>query len=187
MRSISALPDVRLVYKPHPKVTTSTNAAIRDGHDAILARLAHANREPDAGHSASAGDILAVMPECDVIVTDVSSVGLDWLYLHTEKPIVLTDRHHDPERLRQDVPVSRCADVIDDTNVAELTELLTSTPRRTMSITWPGSRCVATTSTTSRSATAQRASSAVSELVTLRDRLIGAGLPPEDVRETATA
>ena len=88
MRAILALPDVRLVYKPHPKVTTSTNAAIRDGHHAILARLADADdREPDAGHSAIlVGDILAVMPHCDVIVTDVSSVGLDWLYLHTEKP-----------------------------------------------------------------------------------------------------
>ena len=57
------------------------------------------------------------MPDCDAIVTDVSSVGLDWLYLQTDKPIVLTDRHHDPDRLRTDVPVSRCADVVDSTDL----------------------------------------------------------------------
>ena len=64
------------------------------------------------------------MPSCDAMVTDVSSVGLDWLYLRTEKPIFITDRHHDGERLRQEVPVSRCADVVDGTNLAGLTELL---------------------------------------------------------------
>ncbi len=37
-------------------------------------------------------------------MTDVSSVGLDWLYLRTDRPLFLTDRHHDAERLRQEVP-----------------------------------------------------------------------------------
>jgi CDP-glycerol glycerophosphotransferase (TagB/SpsB family) len=64
------------------------------------------------------------MPDCDAMITDVSSVGLDWLYLRTEKPIFITDRHHDAERLRQEVPVSRCADVLEDVDVAELTELV---------------------------------------------------------------
>ena len=81
----------------------------------ILALVAEADRrDPAAGHVAvTAGDILAVMPDCDAMITDVSSVGLDWLYLRTEKPIFITDRHHDAERLRQEVPVSRCADVLD--------------------------------------------------------------------------
>ena len=189
VRCILALPDVRLVYKPHPKVTTSTNAAIRDGHQAILAWLAQANsREPDAGHTAVlVGDILAVMPHCDVIVTDVSSVGLDWLYLHTEKPIVLFDRHHDPERLRQDVPVSRCADVIDGSNVAALTELLTS------ALTHDEHHLVRVAMRRHYFDDLQIGDStarfleAVSELVTLRDELIGAGVLPEDGSETATA
>ena len=47
VRSILALPDVRLVYKPHPKVTTSTNAAIHDGHHAILAQ-ARSRQQPRA-------------------------------------------------------------------------------------------------------------------------------------------
>ena len=43
-------------------------------------------------------DILAVMPDCDAMVTDVSSVGLDWLYLRTESPLLIADRHDDPDQ-----------------------------------------------------------------------------------------
>jgi hypothetical protein len=126
VRSILAVRDVRLVYKPHPKVTTSLTPEIQDAHREILALVDEAaRRDPDAGHTAvTLGDILAVMPSCDAMITDVSSVGLDWLYLRTEKPILITDRHHDAERLRQEVPVSRCADVVDSTHLAGLTELL---------------------------------------------------------------
>ena len=71
-----------------------------------------AAREPAAGHlSLLDADILAVMPDCDAMVTDVSSVGLDWLYLRTDRPLFIADRHDDPERLRLAAPVSRCADV----------------------------------------------------------------------------
>jgi hypothetical protein len=188
-RSILAVPAVRLVYKPHPKVTTSTNPAIRQGHRAILEALARAaESDPGAGHTAfKAGDILAVMPGCDAIVTDVSSVGLDWLYLHTEKPIVLTDRHLDPERLRQEVPVSRCADVIDCSSVAGLTELLDSRlahdehhlARVAMRRHYFDDLQIGDSTA--------RFLQAVSELVTLRDDLIGARRPHGDAGETATA
>ncbi|MDH2415590.1 CDP-glycerol glycerophosphotransferase family protein [Nocardioides sp. CER19] len=128
VRSILSVPDVRLVYKPHPKITTSLTPAIWENHRMMLAMIADAARlDPQAGHVAvTEGDILAVMPSCDAMVTDVSSVGLDWLYLRTEKPIFVTDRHHDGERLRQEVPVSRCADVVDVDNLADLTSLLTA-------------------------------------------------------------
>ena len=121
-----AAPDVRVVYKPHPKVTTSATPAVRSGHLAILELMAEAAaREPDAGHATVlAGDILAVMPDCDAMVTDVSSVGLDWLYLCTDKPILITDRHQDADRFRADVPVARCADVIDQSTLEDLTSLV---------------------------------------------------------------
>jgi hypothetical protein len=126
VRAILGVPDVRLVYKPHPKVTTSLTPTVRDAHRRILRLVADAaRREPDAGHEAiPVGDILAILPACDAMVTDVSSVGLDWLYLRTDKPIFVTDRHHDAERLRREVPVSRCADVIDRVDVADLTALI---------------------------------------------------------------
>lgn len=124
-----AAPQVRVVYKPHPKVVTSTTPAVAANHRAILAMLDAANTAaPEAGHAAiEFGDILAVMPSCDAMITDVSSVGLDWLYLCTEKPIIITDRRDDAETLRREVPVSRCADVVDSTTFDDpdtLTELV---------------------------------------------------------------
>lgn len=126
--AILAVPNVRLVYKPHPKVTTSEIPAIREAHRTILRRIEQVvEAHPEVGHAAVVqGDILAVFPGCDAMVTDVSSVGLDWLYLQTDKALFVTDRHHDGERLRTEVPVSRCADVLDSTNLDTLTELLTA-------------------------------------------------------------
>ena len=114
VQAILGMPDVRLAYKPHPKVTTSLTPAISTAHTSILRRIDDASRlDPAAGHtSVLTGDILAVMPRCDALVTDVSSVGLDWLYLHTDKPILLTDRHGDVEALHHQAPISRCADVV---------------------------------------------------------------------------
>jgi hypothetical protein len=120
-RAVLAVPGARLVYKPHPKVTTSSSAQIVAGHQQILELVAAAG----APHLAiTTGDILAVMPGCDAMITDVSSVGLDWLYLRTEKPLFITDRRHDADRLRREVPVSRCADVLDEVDVAGLAALL---------------------------------------------------------------
>jgi hypothetical protein len=126
VRAVLAVPDVRLAYKPHPKIVTTRTPAVRAAHRRIMGLVQDAvRREPDAGHEAMvAGDILAVIPDCDAMVTDVSSVGLDWLYLRTEKPLLLTDPHGDAERLRQDVAVSRCADVVDADTVGTLSELL---------------------------------------------------------------
>ncbi len=126
VRAILALRDVRLVYKPHPQVAESRSPAVATAHREILRLIAEAARDDRAaGHlPVLVGDILAVMPGCDAIVTDVSSVGLDWLYLHTDKPIVLTDRHRDLDRLRAQIPISRCADVIHPESVAGLTALL---------------------------------------------------------------
>jgi hypothetical protein len=185
VRSVLAVPDVRLVYKSHPKVTTSLTPAIRDVHRQIVAIIEESARhDPGAGHRAvSRGDILAVIPGCDAMITDVSSVGLDWLYLRTDKPIFITDRHHDRERLRTEVPVSRCADVVDGSNLAELTELVEARlehdehriARAAMRHHYFDDHGVGEST--------QRFVEAVGELVVLRDRLIGL----EPAAEAATA
>ena len=125
-RAVLAVPDVRMVYKPHPKIASSSTPAVQAAHREVLSLVAEAAKaDPDAGHTAiTAGDILAIMPVCDALVTDVSSVGPDWLYLRTDKPIFMTDKHHDPERLRQESPISRCADVLTDVDVQGLADLL---------------------------------------------------------------
>ena len=61
---VLAVPDVRLVYKPHPRVATSSDPEIHAAHreiEAIVAAAAAA--DPEAGHvSLVDADILAVMP-----------------------------------------------------------------------------------------------------------------------------
>jgi hypothetical protein len=171
VRAILDVPDARLVYKPHPKVTTSKVEAVRAAHQEILRLVADAGGEHVA---VTAGDILAVMPDCDAMITDVSSVGLDWLYLRTDKPIFITDRHHDAERLRQEVPVSRCADVLDEVDVEELTALIAARldhdehhlARVAMRHHYFDDHQVGDSTT--------RFLESVSELVALRDRLLGA-------------
>ena len=126
VQQILAVPDVRLVYKPHPRVVVSADPEVRSAHRRILRLVADAaGRDPAAGHrSLLEADILAVMPACDAMVADVSSVGLDWLYLRTDRPLFIADRHDDPERLRMEAPVSRCADVVDSRSVHLLSDLL---------------------------------------------------------------
>ena len=100
VRHILDVADVRVVYKPHPKVTTSLAPADpgRPPRHPVADRARRSPVEPDAGHTTVlTGNILAVMPDCDAMVTDVSSVGLDWLYLCTDKPILITDRHQDTD------------------------------------------------------------------------------------------
>jgi hypothetical protein len=189
VRAILAVPDVRIVYKPHPKVATSRTPSVREAHLEIMRLVSDADRhDPRAGHrSITVGDILAIIPDCDAMVTDVSSVGLDWLYLRTDKPIFLTDRHHDAERLRQEIPVSRCADVIDDVDVAELTALLSARlehdkhhlARVAMRHHYFDDLQVGDSTV--------RFLDAVSELVTLRDRLLGAGPTPAEESDAITA
>ena len=161
VQQLLAVPDVRLVYKPHPRVVLSADPGIRAAPPQDRQAGGASRRpRPGAGHvSLTDADILAVMPGCDAMVTDVSSVGLDWLYLRTECPLLIADRHDDPERLRLAAPVSRCADVVDSRNVERPGRACSPPGWSTTSCTWRGSRCATTTSTTSRSATAPRGSS----------------------------
>jgi hypothetical protein len=127
-RAALAVPDARVVYKPHPKIVTSLTPAVAEAHLAVLGLVEQAAAaDPAAGHTAIvSGDILAVMPDCDLMVCDVSSVGLDWLYLCTDRPLLITDRHDDSARFALEVPVSRGADVVTTRTAGELVDLLSA-------------------------------------------------------------
>ncbi len=115
-----AMADVRVVYRPHPRIATSTLPEVIGAHREIVEQLDDAaRRDPAAGHAISIeGSILALFQHCDAMVTDVSSVGLDFLYLNTQRPIFITDRRNDRALLAADAPISTAADVIDADTVA---------------------------------------------------------------------
>jgi hypothetical protein len=118
--ALLALPDVRVVYKPHPRVAGSAHAGVSRAHKKIVSLIKAANeRDPKAGHVARTdGNILAMFGSCDALVGDVSSVTLDFLYLRPEAPIFLTDRRDDRALLAKDTPLTEGAEIIDSSTIA---------------------------------------------------------------------
>jgi hypothetical protein len=125
-KAVLALPDVRLVYKPHPRIAGTRNVDIARAHKAIVRAIeAATTRDPEAGHVVSeTGNILAMFGRVDLLIGDVSSVTLDYLYLHPESPIFLADRRSDRELLKADTPLTEGADIIDTASIGGLRELL---------------------------------------------------------------
>ena len=119
-----AQPGARVIYKPHPRVATSTNPDMRRSHQHIVAAIEHARREhPDRGHAVLLdGDILGLIRMTDVMVADVSSVTLDHLYLRPDAPILLTDRRSDRAVLHLDAPLSTAVHVVDSESISTVRE-----------------------------------------------------------------
>ena len=117
--ALLAIPNVRVIYKPHPRVVTSLTPAIASAHAKVLARIRlAAAADPSAGHEYRRdGDILALFPRTDLLVSDISSVGLDFLYARVEAPIVLTDRRTDRAGLLLEAPVAAASHVIDASTI----------------------------------------------------------------------
>lgn len=120
IEALVALPNTRVIYKPHPRISRSTTPAIAQAHERIREILEE--RTAAGGHHliAELENILALFGDVDALVTDVSSVGLDFLYLHPEKPLILTDRRDDLEKLNREVPVSRACPVLSESTREQL-------------------------------------------------------------------
>ena len=123
-----ALPDVRLVYKPHPRVAGSRNSGVAGAHKKIIGLIEAANgRDPEAGHRTRMdGNILAMFGRVDALVGDVSSVTLDYLYLRPECPLFLTDRRDDRALLENDSPLTTGADIVDSSTIGSFGSTLAS-------------------------------------------------------------
>jgi hypothetical protein len=128
VEQVLALPDVRLVYKPHPRVAQSGNRGVSRAHKKIVGLIeAAAARDPQAGHRTRLdGNILAMFGRVDALVGDISSVTLDYLYLRPDGPIFLTDRRNDRALLENDSPLTAGADVVDSSTVASFGATLAS-------------------------------------------------------------
>lgn len=127
VRALLAVPEVNVLYKPHPRIPGSRTPAVAAGHRRILRLIeeARAARRGASHRAVLEGDVIALMGRCDAMVTDVSSAGPDFLYLRTECPLFLTDRHGDRERLLRAAPIARCTDVIDTGSLDLVTDLVT--------------------------------------------------------------
>lgn len=116
--------EYRLIYKPHPRVESSKNQAVAEEHQTICSLIESANQEQDVHEVITEGDILGMFTDVDLMITDVSSVGLDFLYLNAERPLLLTDRRNNSEQLKQDSPIARVVPIINDNTVSSLDKML---------------------------------------------------------------
>ncbi len=121
-----SVPNTRVIYKPHPRILDSVNQSIKSTHSAILKLMKAANSaNRSAGHSVQLnGDILALFPRVDLLITDVSSVGLDFLYLRPEKPMILTDRRNNIDKLRVDSPISVATPILTKKNIGDAADMI---------------------------------------------------------------
>src|SRR5699024_12577883 len=126
-----ALPGTRVIYKPHPRVCTSSDPSMVSAHQQIVDLINEANElidDADQHHQVFLdGDILAMFDAVDLLVTDISSVGLDFLYLRPDKPLILTDRRDDSQTLNLAAPVSRVTPIIDTSTARSIGEMLQRT------------------------------------------------------------
>lgn len=125
VEQIVGLGDVRLVYKPHPRVVRSDDLAVASAHAHILRRLDAA--APAAGHMALLDqDVVATFHGVDALITDVSAVGLDYLFVRPDSPIFLTDARSDRKAVTAATPLAEGVDVVDHTNISVLGALVAS-------------------------------------------------------------
>lgn len=116
-----AVPNSRLVYKPHPRVIDSADPAVRTSHKKIVNLISTAGAPHEYRPEAN---ILGILPETDLLISDVSSVTLDHLYLARDAPILLTDRRSNPVQLLADSPMSRACAVVDQHSISYVRELI---------------------------------------------------------------
>ena len=124
--AILAQDDVRVIYKPHPRVIDAEDQRIRKNHAHVLRAIKQASaKDSNAGHQVhESGDILAIFPRVDLLISDVSSIALDFLYLRTEAPIILTDRRNDIDQMQIDSPLSAATPVLTEDNIQDATKVI---------------------------------------------------------------
>lgn len=115
---------VRVVYRPHPRVEYTNEAALSTADRAIRSMLRAANDSGGAHIVSTDLSILDIFEDADVLITDVSSVGPDFLYLHTDKGLILTDRYNDSPRMQSTSPLGAGLGTLTPDNVGQLPQMI---------------------------------------------------------------
>lgn len=105
----------RVIYKPHPRIIDSKDPRITAAHKYIIKKL---SRGPHEVHLT--GDVLSILKDSDLLISDISSVTLDYLYLRPSGAIFVSDRRNNRKELEAESPVARAAYVIDASTIGQL-------------------------------------------------------------------
>lgn len=115
---------VRVIYRPHPRATGMVDSAVSEADRMIKSMLNAANGRGGAHIISTDHNILDIFEDTDVLIADISSVGLDFLYLHTDRGFLLTDRRNDPARLREASPAADAVGTVSLDTVGQLSQLV---------------------------------------------------------------
>jgi hypothetical protein len=119
------IPNSTLIYKPHPKVITSPKPSMMRAHKAVMSLLDSANsKDPSAKHMLVAGDPLPVLQVADLLVSDVSAVTIDYLYLKPQGAMLMCDRRSNEKEFAEIAPVSKAVTVINNNNISNIEKLI---------------------------------------------------------------
>lgn len=114
-----------VLYKPHPKVTTSPKPKIANAHKKILSLLDAANaKDSSAKHRLVTGDPMPVLQVADLLVSDVSAVTIDYLYLKPQGSMLMCDRRSNVTEFAHVAPVSKAVTVITNDNINSIDKLI---------------------------------------------------------------
>jgi len=111
----------RVVYKPHPKVLTGSKQ-VQQAHARIVALLSAPAPDPHVVEMEQS--ILALFARCDLLISDVSSVALDWLYLRTECPLWIADPRNDRAALQHASPMAAHTYILDAATLTQAPDRL---------------------------------------------------------------
>lgn len=114
--------DCRTIYKPHPRILTSKDPEVVAAHKYIVS---HLNKTPH--QVLLEGDVIEVLLGTDLLISDISSVTLDYLYLKPEGAIFLSDRRTDFAALESESPVASAATIIDGESIDTISTRLEKT------------------------------------------------------------
>jgi hypothetical protein len=127
VEQLVALPDVRVVYKPHP-FTGTVSAAAGRADAAIRATIARAARESGRRHEVVEGpgrSLYDCFNEADILVADISSVLSD--FIQSQKPYVVPNlTAFDEDRFRVEFPSASAAYLLDPraTRIGSIVDLV---------------------------------------------------------------
>jgi CDP-glycerol glycerophosphotransferase (TagB/SpsB family) len=135
MKALLAQEKATVFYKPHPRIVENKIPQWKNLHQNILSLIENANKkDPKANHQFITGDPLRVLQIADLLIADVSSVTIDYLYLKPDGVLLICDRRSNGELFKQVAPVSAAIPNIDKNNINEIEKMirdyLVNYPRR---------------------------------------------------------
>lgn len=123
VKSLLSMP-VRVVYRPHPRIGGMAESAVSSADREIKSMIDAANDQGGAHIVSTDLNILDIFVDADLLIADISSVGLDFLYLHTEKGLLLTDRHNDRARMQSSSPIGAVLGAVSLNTIGQLPSIV---------------------------------------------------------------